>query len=61
VRARFATAIEWGTIGLPSDYFPLIAGHRKAFVPKEQCIVAHGGISIEELIVPLVEIGRKVT
>ena len=39
--------------GLPADFFPLYAGTGGAFVPKGDQIVAHGGISVEELIVPV--------
>lgn len=42
--------------GLPPDFLPLYAGTRGAFVPKGDQIVAHGGISVEELIVPFVKI-----
>jgi hypothetical protein len=59
IKARFAKAVEWEPIGLPSDYLPLIAGDREAFVPNEQYVVSHGGICLEELVVPMVEIERK--
>ena len=42
--------------GLPPDFLPLYAGARGAFVPKGNRIVAHGGISVEELIVPFVKV-----
>ena len=42
--------------GLPLDFLPLYAGTRRAFVPKGDQIVAHGGISVEELIVPFVKV-----
>ena len=42
--------------GLPSDFLPLYAGTRGAFIPKGDEIVAHGGISVEEVIVPFVKI-----
>ena len=42
--------------GLPGDYLPVYAGTRGAFVSKGEQIVAHGGISIEELIVPFVKV-----
>lgn len=42
--------------GLPPDFLPLYAGTRGAFVPKGDQIVAHGGISVEELIVPFVKV-----
>jgi hypothetical protein len=35
---------------------PLFAGGRGAFVPKESQVVVHGGISVEELIVPFVKV-----
>lgn len=45
--------------GLPLDFLPLYANGRGAFVPFGQQIVAHGGMSVEELIVPFVKIGKK--
>ena len=51
--------IKWKNNGLPDNYFPLIAGEYHAFVSKGESIVAHGGISIEEVIVPLVKFERK--
>lgn len=56
VRERFPSAIEWPAIGLPDDFLPLLAPNRCAFVPKGKHIVGHGGISIEELVVPFVQI-----
>lgn len=43
---------------LPPDFLPLFAGGRTAFVNKGEPLVAHGGISIEELIVPFVEVNQ---
>ena len=59
VKQRYATAIEWEPIGLPSDFLPLIAGGRQAFVGEGEQIVGHGGISVEEMIVPLIEVERR--
>jgi hypothetical protein len=42
--------------GLPASFIPLFAGERTAFVPKGEQVVVHGGISVEELIVPFVKI-----
>ncbi|MBZ9908079.1 BREX-3 system phosphatase PglZ [Mesorhizobium sp. BR115XR7A] len=42
--------------GLPDDFLPLFAGGRGAFVQKGEPIVAHGGLSVEELIVPFVKV-----
>lgn len=52
-------AKEWKSSGLPADYYPLVAEGRDAFIKKGDSIVGHGGISIEEVIVPLVKIGRR--
>ena len=61
VKERFPDAIEWPSLGLPDDYRALLAPHRKAFIRKSKTIVGHGGISIEELIVPLIQIERRDT
>lgn len=42
--------------GLPVNYLTLFTGGRAAFVPQGEPVVAHGGISIEELLVPFVKI-----
>jgi hypothetical protein len=59
VKERFPDALEWGTVGLPEDYLALLAPARKAFVNEKLRIVSHGGASVEELIVPLIQIGRR--
>jgi hypothetical protein len=59
VKERFPTALEWGPVGLPEDYLALLAPARQAFVQEKQHIVSHGGISVEEIIVPLVQIERR--
>ena len=59
MREHFSDALEWAPIGLPEDYLPLLAPARKAFVQEKQRTVCHGGASIEEIIVPLVEITRN--
>ncbi|MEW6229160.1 MAG: BREX-3 system phosphatase PglZ [Bacillota bacterium] len=61
VKNRFPAALEWQPIGLPEDFLPLIAPGRWAFVREGDRIVSHGGISVEELIVPLVQIERRDT
>ncbi len=42
--------------GLPANFMPLFAGARGAFVPKDDQVVVHGGVSVEELIVPFVKV-----
>lgn len=44
---------------LPPDFLPLFTGGRTAFVNKGEPLVAHGGISVEELIVPFVSVGAR--
>lgn len=61
VKERFPDAIEWPSLGMPEDYRALLAPHRKAFIRDGETIVGHGGISIEELIVPLIQIERRET
>lgn len=58
VKQLFPAALEWDPIGLPNTYLPLIAPNRKAFVREGIRVVGHGGVCIEELIVPLVQIER---
>lgn len=54
----FAFAHKWQPVGLPPDYFPLVAGGGDAFITPGETIVGHGGIAIEEVIVPLVKFER---
>ncbi len=61
IKEGFPAALEWETVGLPEDYLVLLAPNRKAFIQEKQRTVGHGGISIEELIVPLVQIERRDT
>lgn len=44
--------------GLPTNFIPLFAGGRTAFMQQGEPAVVHGGISIEELIVPFVKVVR---
>ncbi len=59
VASTFTFAHEWQPVGLPSGYFPLVASGRDAFVNPGDSIVGHGGIAIEEVIVPLVKFERS--
>lgn len=59
VAGVFPFAHEWQPVGLPADYFPLVAGGRDAFVNPGDVIVGHGGVAIEEVIVPLVKFERR--
>lgn len=61
VADAFPFAHKWQPIGLPAHYFPLVIGGHDAFVKSGDIIVAHGGISVEEVIVPLVKFERRMT
>ena len=58
IKDRFPEALEWPPIGLPENYLPLLAPGRSAFVRETERLVAHGGISLEEVVVPLVQIEK---
>jgi hypothetical protein len=45
--------------GLPDSFMVLFAPGRSAFVPQGERLVAHGGPSIEELLVPFVKVSRN--
>jgi hypothetical protein len=61
VASRYPRSIEWPATGLPDGYLPLLAPGRTAFVAEDRVTVAHGGISIDEVVVPLVQVERKKT
>lgn len=42
--------------GLPANFLPLFASGRGAFVPMDEQVVVHGGVSVEELIVPFIKV-----
>lgn len=44
--------------GLPANFMPLFAGGRSAFMQQGEPAVVHGGISVEELLVPFVKVTR---
>ena len=65
--ASFAEAVlavtphaqRWPSVGLPRDLHVLVAKGHAAFAPIGQDVVAHGGIALEEVMVPFVRIGRQ--
>ena len=59
VQERFPASLEWSSNGLPEDYLALLAPTRAAFTQEGKRLVSHGGISVEELIVPFVHIQRR--
>lgn len=54
----FKFARPWHPVGLPPDIFPLVANGIDAFGVPGETLVGHGGITIEEVIVPLIKFER---
>lgn len=61
IQKRFPDAIDWPPFGLPENFLPLLAPNRSAFISEGKRVVGHGGISIEELIVPYIQVRRETT
>ena len=59
VAREYPTAIEWPQIGLPKNFRALLAPSRSAFFPAGMETLGHGGIAMEEVIVPFVRITRR--
>lgn len=58
-RAEQYGAIVWPNIGLPRDFAAMVAKSGDAFISERETTVCHGGISLEEVIVPFVHVTRK--
>jgi len=56
---KFPDTIEWDGAGLPPGFFTLIASKRGAFVDRGARAVTHGGMAVEEVIVPFISIMRR--
>jgi hypothetical protein len=59
VKAAFPATMEWPVIGLPEEFIPLLAPEDSAFVAEGERIVGHGGASVEEVVVPFVQISME--
>ena len=59
VAKRFPGALAWPASGLPENYLALLAPARRAFVRESERPVAHGGLTLEEVVVPFVAIERS--
>ena len=57
--AAFEFARPWHPVGLPPETFPLVAQGNDAFGNPGEALVGHGGIAIEEVIVPLIKFERR--
>jgi hypothetical protein len=59
VQSAFANTILWDNDGiLPDQMTALMPAGRDAFAPSGEVVVTHGGISIDEAIVPLIQISK---
>jgi hypothetical protein len=58
-RQQMAEVIEWTNVGLPQHLSVLLAPKLNAFLEVNDQAVCHGGIALEEVIVPFVHISKK--
>ena len=59
VQSAFVNTILWDKDGiLPEQMIALMPAGRDAFAPSGEVVVTHGGISIDEAIVPLIQISK---
>ena len=60
-QACHGSVIAWPgpELGLPKATYPLLANADCAFKGKGDVVVGHGGISLHEVIVPLIIVNRK--
>jgi hypothetical protein len=56
--AAYPNTLRLEIAGLPASFMPLFAAGRTAFVPAGEQVVVHGGVSVEELIVPFVKVSN---
>jgi hypothetical protein len=59
VQKEFPATILWPGPGLPSNCRALLADKKSAFVARGQHVVAHGGIALEEVLVPFVRFWKE--
>lgn len=59
VASKFPESIRWPNYGLPPARHVLLAGNLKAFTDAGDEVVSHGGIALEEVMVPFVAISRE--
>ena len=59
VACKFPESLRWPSHGLPRARYVLLADHLKAFTNVGDEVVSHGGIALEEVLVPFVAITRE--
>ncbi|MDP9349976.1 MAG: BREX-3 system phosphatase PglZ, partial [Chloroflexota bacterium] len=58
VLAAHPFAREWTPVGLPEGLRVLVPEQLSAFAPPGEIVVAHGGLSLEEVVVPFIRLRR---
>lgn len=58
VRAAYPQSIVWPGPGLPPDRHVLLAPGLHAFSMEDEQVVSHGGLALEEVVVPFVRISK---
>jgi hypothetical protein len=56
VQKEFSDSFAWKPISLPQNYYPLLSKGNTSFTTKGKYSVSHGGISIQETIVPFIRV-----
>jgi hypothetical protein len=60
VQSAFANTILWDNDGLlPEQMTVLMPKRREAFSPNGEVVVTHGGVSIDEIMVPFIQITKE--
>lgn len=59
ISRNYPNSVVWPPVGLPERYLALLSSGRTAFATDGEVVVSHGGIALEEVIVPLVRIMRS--
>lgn len=57
--AAVHSSLAWPGPGLPEDVYILLAKSGEAFIQEGEHVVSHGGISLEEVLVPFIHISVK--
>lgn len=59
VHGQYPGSLPWPQTGLPETYLALLPPGRGAFIHEGKSTVAHGGIALEEVLVPFVKVRRQ--
>jgi hypothetical protein len=52
-------SLQWSNVGLPPERYALLPEGLSAFTFKDKKVVSHGGIALEEIIVPFVRFCKE--